>query len=112
MVDGGGGYVIGYDAPDARGHSFALPRIDLADPVLRRSFIRRGRVAGYGECTPETERRWMAAATDMIERGNQLGEGVRYFWERLLGRAAPEDDVATFGPYAGLVGCHDSLTRE
>ncbi len=83
---------------------WALPA-NAADLVKtdagRRTFITKARLIAYHEATAETVDYWLGKADEMIDRGVELGEGLNYFWTRLLGRGAGGPDVAIDGPYKG-----------
>jgi hypothetical protein len=83
--------------------SFKMPvDVDLSSVAGRRLFVQRARLLAYGECSEDTLQYWLSKADEMIARGYDLGEGLNYFWTRLIGRGAGGVDVAKFGPYAGL----------
>ncbi len=67
----------------------------------RRTFITKARLIAYHEATEETIVYWLGKADEMIDRGVELGEGLNYYWTRLLGRGAGGPDVAIDGPYKG-----------
>lgn len=84
-------------------NSFALPpSADVTNYAGRAKFVTQARLLAYGEITQDDLMYWLAKADEMIARGIELGEGLNYFWTRLLGRGAGGADVAKFGPYKGL----------
>ncbi len=67
----------------------------------RRAFIVKARTIAYHAADEATIVYWLGKADEMIDRGVELGEGLNYYWTRLLGRGAGGPDVAIDGPYKG-----------
>lgn len=100
--------------PPVPDRGFNLPA-DAAAQMLttagRRGFIMHGLILAFHVAPEGVVVYWLGKADEMIARGHELGEGLRYFWERLLGRGSGGADVAIDGPYAGREHYEGSLTE-
>jgi hypothetical protein len=70
----------------------------------QQAFIERWTLMAYGAIKEGIVAYWLLEARGLLARGAVLGlvPPARYFLERIIGRGSGGDDIARYGPYAGL----------
>jgi hypothetical protein len=71
-----------------------MPQGNWNDPTFQQAAITQALDAAYGKgfTTPEKLAYWQG----------KVAKDPAYFWQRMLGQGAGGQDVARYGPYAGL----------